>query len=166
MASGTERRGRRGRLDTNPSEAIYGTLAATAVVAAESIGTPDLAHMAWSVVLTLLVFWIAHVYTNAIEHRLVHGHGGFRALGAIAVRELPIVEAPAPVVLVLVLGVAGLLAPRPAANLALATGIVQLFLWGVSSGRGLGRSWRASVAGGLVDAALGLIVVGLKALVH
>ena len=161
-----DRRGRRARLDTNPSEAIYGTLAATAIVAAESGGTPDPARLVWSTMLTLLVFWVAHVYTNVLEHRLVHRHGGIRTVREIAVRELPIVEAPVPVVVVLVLGAAGLLDPRFATNLALGTGIVQLFLWGLASGRGSGRSWPASVGTGLVDAALGLVVVGLKVLVH
>lgn len=166
MASGTEQRGRRARLDTNPSEALYGILAAMAVVAAENDGTVDPAHMAWSTVLTLLVFWVAHVYTNVLEHRLVHRHGGVAVVREIAVRELPIAEAPAPVVVVLGLGAAGLLAPRFAANLALATGVVQLFLWGLAGGRGYGRSWPASVGTGLVDAALGVAVVGLKVVVH
>ncbi len=161
-----DRRGRRARLDTNPSEAIYGTLAATAVVAAETGATFDAGHMVWSVVLTLVVFWIAHVYTNVLEHRFVHRDNDVRTVPAIAVRELPIAEAPAPMVLVLVLGATGLLAPRSAANLALATGVVQLYLWGLASGRRLGRSWPRAMAGALVDAGLGLVVVGLKVLLH
>jgi hypothetical protein len=49
-----------------------------------------------------------------------------------------------------------------ALNLALAVAVVQLFLWGLAVGLAVGRGWAMAIGVGLVDLALGLLIVGLK----
>jgi len=41
-----------------------------------------------------------------------------------------------------------------------------LFSWGLAIGRASGSSWAASLFGAAISASFGLVVVGLKALVH
>ncbi|HKD96666.1 MAG TPA: hypothetical protein VKB69_03595, partial [Micromonosporaceae bacterium] len=53
------------RLTTNPARAIYGTIVATAVTAASSEHEP-IGTIAAAVTVTLVVFWIAHVYSAVL----------------------------------------------------------------------------------------------------
>jgi hypothetical protein len=162
-ALGQAWRARSGRLQANASGAIYGTILGTAVIAAseESPGT-----IALTVVVTLLVFWLAHAYTVVLEQGLEHGRLSVALVWDTAWREFTLVEAPAISVVILLLGAVGVLGAGLAVNLALANGVVQLFLWGVAVARRRDRSWWAASLVGLVSAAFGLVLVVLKVLTH
>ena len=139
---------------------------ASALIAAERRAEPDPAGLTVAVALTLLVLWLAHVYTRVLEHGLLHGPRDAGIVREAMVRELAIVEAPLPSLAVLLLAPLGLVSDRVAVTLALGTGIVQLWAWGVAAGRALGRSWPGAAVGGLVDAGLGLAVIALESLLH
>ena len=46
--------------------AIYGTLVTSAVVAGESIAEVKVRDIAWSIAVTLPVYWLAHVYAAVL----------------------------------------------------------------------------------------------------
>ena len=75
-------------LAANPRAAIYGTIVATAVIAATAAGGMSPALILAATVATLLVFWLAHVYADFLDHGLRHGHSDLKVLGSIMVQEL------------------------------------------------------------------------------
>jgi hypothetical protein len=165
MTSDTLLRRRLAKLAAHPSGAIYGTIVATALIAATAAHEDDPGRIAIGVIVTLLVFWIAHVYANVIEYGL--RHAGRRAnLRAIMTDELAMVEAPALSIVLLLLGAIGLLSHGLAVNLALANGVAQLLFWGIAVARRAGRPWPLALLVGAVDAAFGVLIVVLKALLH
>lgn len=81
------------RLAANPSGAIYGTIVATAVVAAGAHdGSPG--RLALGVTLTLLAFWLAHVYAQILQRGLHDQRHHADVVRATMVEELAMVEAP------------------------------------------------------------------------
>jgi hypothetical protein len=149
----------------NPREAIYGTIVATAVIAATAtVETPGI--ILAETLATLLVFWVAHVYTDYVATRM-HGHQhGFGALASIMLRESAMLSAPALSLLFLLLGAIGALDKDLAVRLALWNGFLQLVLWGVAVQRRLGRKWPSAALGGAITGGLGLIIIGFEALIH
>ena len=51
-----------------PRAAVYGTIAASAVIAAAAVGHLSAAHILVSTLATLVVFWLAHVYAGLLDH--------------------------------------------------------------------------------------------------
>ena len=88
----------------NPRGAIYGTIVASAMIAATSAGgkSPDLILTA--TVATLLVFWLAHVYAHFLDHEVRHDRTQWRVLASIMGQELSMLAAPALSILFLLLG--------------------------------------------------------------
>lgn len=159
--------GMRSRPEANLSGAIYGVITATAVIAATSAHSESLGQILAGTVATLVVFWLAHVYAEVLAHHLTGGHRPSIAVVRVAlVKELPVIEAPAVSVLLLVLGVLGLLDAGRAVNLALWTGVAQLAAWGVAYARQQGWPWSAAAVAGLINGGLGASVIVLKALIH
>jgi ABC-type multidrug transport system permease subunit len=149
----------------NLREAIYGTIVATAVIAATATVEPPGIILAETLA-TLLVFWAAHVYTDYVASRM-HGHQpGFGALAAIMFRESAMLTAPALSLLFLLLGAMGPLDEDVAVRLALWNGVLQLVLWGIAVQRRLGRTWPAAAIGGAITGGFGLLIVGFEALLH
>jgi hypothetical protein len=150
----------------NPRGAIYGTIVASAVIAASAAGgkSPDLILMA--TVATLLVFWLAHVYAHFLDHEVRHDRTRWKVLASIMGQELSMLVAPAFPILFLLLGALGLLPEPLAVRLALWTGVAQLFAWGIEVGRRRGQAWPAALLAGLINGALGLVIVVLEVLLH
>ena len=61
---------------------------------------------------------------------------------------------------------AGVYANGVGFDAALAVGVAQLLAWGVVVGRRTRLSWWKSAAVGVLDAALGLAIIGLEVLIH
>src|SRR6266567_1480832 len=153
---------RLGMLAASPRGAIYGTILATAVIAATAGHEPP----GFILAATLAVFWLAHVYADILEHEL--GQVGFdlKVVPAVMARELSMVAAPALSILFLLLGVLGLLDEGLAVGLALWTGVAQLVGWAIEAGRRHGRSRPAMLLGGVINGAFGVGIIGLEALLH
>lgn len=148
--------------------AIYGTILATAVVAAasekQSLGAWD---MAVSVVATSLVFWLAHVYADVLARGLHRErHVSWRSVRAVAGNEWPMIEACVPVVIPLLLAAVGLFSRDTGVTLALIVGVAALVAWGVAVGRSRGLSTLGVAIAGVLNGAFGGVIVGLKVLVH
>jgi hypothetical protein len=165
-AAGTPQWRKLALIAANPRGAIYGTIVASAVIAASAAGgkSPDV--ILGLTVATLLVFWLAHVYSDFVDHGVRHGSSALRVLTSIMGQELSMLVAPALSILFLLLGAIGLLGEPLAVRLALWSGVIQLFGWGIDVGRRRGRAWPVAVLVGLVNAAFGIIIILLEVLLH
>jgi hypothetical protein len=149
----------------NPRGAVYGTIVATAVIAAAAgHATPWLILAA--TVATLAVFWLAHVYADFLDHGLREARFHLKVLPAIMTRELSMLAAPALSVVFLLLGAVGLFDERLAVRLALWNGVVQLVAWGTDVGRRRGQAWPAALFTGVVNGVFGVVIIVLEVLLH
>ena len=156
---------RLGMLIASPRGAIYGTIVATAVIAATAGHEPPGFILA-ATAATLPVFWLAHVYAEILDHQLGQARFDLKVVPAVMARELSMVAAPALSILFLLLGVLGLLDEGLAVGLALWTGVAQLVGWAIEAGRRQGRSRPAMLLGGVINGAFGVVIIGLEALLH
>ena len=115
------------------ANSIYGTVLSMAMVTAYSADDaldPEL--IAVGVVVTVVVFWLAHAQAELLALRYKVGH----ALAGAEIREQlrhgwPMVEASYPLAVALVLGGVGLLGEETSIYLALGLGVAELAGWGV-----------------------------------
>jgi hypothetical protein len=150
----------------NPRGAVYGTIVATALIAATAAGGKSPGLILAATVATLLVFWLAHVYADFLDHGLRHASSDWKVLVSVMGQELAMLAAPALSILFLLLGALGLLDEGLAVRLALWNGVVQLVGWGVDVGRRRGRAWPAALLVGLINGAFGLVIIALEVLLH
>jgi hypothetical protein len=153
----------------NPARAIYGTILVMAVITALSHDdSVTSAQLIAGVLATTFVFWIAHVYAEVLGQRM-EGEGGrptFANLTVAARGEWPLVEAALLPVLCLLVGVIGVVKTDTAVAIAIGVGVIELFGYGIAAGRRLQLSRGGIVVVGVVNGALGLLIVLLKVLVH
>jgi hypothetical protein len=152
-------------LTANPRGAVYGTIVATATIAATGAHQPPGRILA-ATVATLLIFWLAHVYADFLDHGLRQAGFDFKVLAGIAGRELSMLAAPALSILFLLLGALGLFDEDLAVRLALWNGVAQLVGWGTDIGRRRGQGWPAALLTGLVNGAFGVVIILLEVLLH
>jgi len=145
---------------------VYGTIVVMATVTAGSSGThTDPWRLAVVVAVTVLVLWIAHVYSDTLAESLERGRRLDRAeFSHIARRELSIPGAAVAPIAALVLGALGVIGERTAVWLALAFGVVTLGVEGARYAKieRLGGPGTLTVIA--LNLLLGLAVVALKAL--
>jgi hypothetical protein len=92
--TGAPRSRRLAIIAANPCGTVYGTIVATAVIAATAgHQTPGLVLAA--TVATLLVFWLAHVYSDFLDHGVRGARFDLKILPGIMARELSMLAAPA-----------------------------------------------------------------------
>ena len=157
-------------VDTSGSvtEAIYGLILATSVIAVSAeYDSSNAGLVAVTVLVTGVVFWLAHVYARVLAGSLTH----HRMLSRSEVRSVfrhdwPLVEVTVPLVLILGLGVLGLVGDRRAILAATLAALVELAAVGAYSARLSGAGVPGTVASAIVAVSLGSAVVLLKALVH
>ena len=160
----------RGRLIPGEARGISGTLYGTIIVMATLAagsrgGATDTGHLAAIVAVTVLVLWVAHVYSHVIGESLAEGRRLDRAeFTEIARREWSMPAAGAIPVLLLVLGGLGVLDDQRAVWLALASGVATLAIVGARYAR-LERFGRLGTAVTVaVNVLLGLVIVALEVL--
>lgn len=122
--------------------------------------------IAITVALTNVVFWVAHVHATLIsDWSHEGGRPGWHQARQRLVRELPLIMACVPTLVVLVLSGLGFYDVAPAVWLALILGIVLLAGWGLA----IARIARLGVVGGVfvagINVTLGLAIVLLKVIV-
>jgi hypothetical protein len=152
----------------NVAGAIYGQVLVTSFVAAlseaESI---DAGEIFGGLLVTMLVFWLAHVYADAVAQRLEHKDPlTWREVWNIAKYEWPMLQAAVPALLALCLGWAGALPTLTAVRLAIGVGVVALLAWGFVIARVSRLSALATLGSVALNGAFGLGIVALKLLVH
>jgi hypothetical protein len=151
------------------SGGLYGTVVVLGVITAltHGYGNNDVGVVLGAVVVTTLVFWVVHLYADTLAARVSDPRRRWRDLAVEHGRhDLPIIEAAIPPAIPLLLGLAGALSPETAIWAAIVLGLIDLFGWGVLLGRALGYGRSRTVVIGLLNVALGAVMVALKVLAH
>jgi hypothetical protein len=162
------RAGRDGRRRGERGERLggytYGTIIALAtIVGAAEAFKHGAGHIAILVLVTACVFWLAHVYSDAIADSLTRGQRlSWAELREIAARESSIIEAAVIPVLLLAGGTLGLYSVRASVWLAFIGGLGVLIAEGLAFARAERLGVVASLAVVAANLTLGLMLVGLK----
>ena len=145
------------------SGVIYGTLVTASTMVAAAEGTGNAEDVTLTVIVTLLLYWVAHSYAEVIGNSDVVAPS-WRAAGRQLAEESRMVGAcVVPLAVMLVadwLGVGFELA----VSIALLVTVVLLFVWGVTAARRARLSGGRALASGLIFTLLGLAIVVLKRL--
>ena len=146
---------------------VYGTIVVMATVTAGAHGkATDAGRLAVVVSVTVLVLWLAHVYAHGLAESLERRRRLDREeLASVARRELAIPAAAVPPVVVLVLAAVGVLGVQTAVWLALGIGVVTLGVQGARYAAVEQLDRTGTLTAVAVNLLLGLVIVGLKALV-
>ena len=146
---------------------IYGTILVLAVIVAGAKAFEhEAGHIAGLVAVTVVVFWLAHVYADALAHAVAYDqHLSFDDLRRIAHREASMVEAAVPPLVALLLGAFGVVSTTLAVWVAFGLGLVVLCAQGITFARveHMGRLGTLAVVA--ANLGLGVALVGLKLLV-
>lgn len=151
----------------NYAAAVYGSVLAAGVVASLDVGDVGSVVMTETLAGTMVVFWLSHVWAEAIADRM-HDPRPFTwaRLRAVALWHWPMLQAAAGPLLAVALADLGVWSQATAVTVALAISVAQLVGWGIAVGRRTFASWPLALVNGLVDGLLGLALVVLKTLVH
>ena len=150
------------------TEAIYGLILATSVIAvSREYDASNAGRIGVTVLVTGVVFWLAHVYARVLAGSVTH----HRMLSRPEVRDAlrhdwPLVEVTVPLVLILALGALDAVPDGAAILAATLAALVELSGAGAYAARKSGAGLVGTVVSALVAVALGSAVVLLKALVH
>ncbi|WP_051711271.1 hypothetical protein [Streptomyces sp. NRRL S-350] len=147
---------------TDYAGAVYGSMLAASVIAASGVHEP---HPRLTLILLLVitgvVFWIAHVYAQVAGEREVGRRVRWRTVRQVARHEWPLVEASAlPALAVLV---SPWLGAGENAWLALGVAVAQQVAWATLGARRAGATSGQTAVEGLVNLLLGLVIVAAKA---
>jgi hypothetical protein len=149
------------------AEMLYGAVVAAAVLAVVSTHTESVWRTLVAGIVTLLVYWAAHVYTRTLEEALADPARSWRErIGGAAVKEVPILRGGAsPLV---IFGLASALGASVSAAAHIAIWATALLLAGVGylaahvAGE---RAW-GTVLTMLASAAFGAVIGLLKMALH
>jgi hypothetical protein len=145
---------------------VYGTIVVLSAVTAASTVEHDLWDLAAIAAATVVIYWIAHVYSHGLGESLEAGRRLTAAeLAAIARRESSILLAAVLPVAAIVLGALGVFATRTALWLAVGVGAAALALQGLRYARLERLSRTGTIVTVAINLALGLMIVLVKALV-
>ena len=151
----------------NPGAVVYGTITVGALLAAESAGRETYGETVGAVLLALLVYWLAHAYSDFTEHRLEQNQSF--TLGGLArtlAHELMILAGAAIPLLALVvcwIGQVGLASAVTAGVWTSAAMIVVVEVLAGVRAELRGRDLAAQIA---LGALFGLLVIALKVVLH
>ena len=150
------------------AEAIYGLILSTAVVAAVSEDEDiDVGYVFVTVAVTAVVFWVAHVYAHFTAARMVDGAGvSGEERSRILRRQAPLMLGAVPALAALAVGWVGLISTETAVDLAIGLGVAALASCGFVMARRAQLSPLWTILVTAFSGALGLVMVGLKLLVH
>lgn len=153
--------------ESKPARVLYGMIVGSTGLALAAPHAPSALRVVLAVLGLLVIYWLAHVYVEAVAERLADPTQGLRSRAVEALRHesrlvLGGIPPLAAFVLFLVLGAD----QYDAAYRALWTTVVMLgFVGYVAARRSGDRGWRLVVEP-LVTASFGLFAVGLKTLLH
>jgi hypothetical protein len=147
--------------ERNYAPAIYGSLLVTGIVAIQWRGIPETDAMAVTVAVSVLVFWLTHVWAEIVNRR-VRGPITTDEAREIALDEASMLSALVVPSLVLVVGPRVGLSVDTTVGVALLVSIGQLFLWGLVVGRAAHHGWALPLVVAVVDSLLGIAIVAMK----
>ena len=143
---------------------VYGTIVVMAALTAGSRESGRLWQLVGVVAATVLVLWIAHVYSDTLTESIALGRRLDAAeFGSVARRELAIPLAATAPLGALCLGALGVLRENTAVWTALALGLATLAVQGLRYARLEATTPRQTIVAIALNLTLGLLIVGLKA---
>ena len=149
------------------AEMLYGAVVAAAVLAVVSAHTEAVWRMLVAGIVTLLVYWAAHVYTRTMAEALADPVQSWREhIGAAAVKELSILRGGAPTLVIF--GLASAFGASVSAAADIAIWVTAFLLAGVgylAAHVAGARAWGA-VLTMLASAAFGVLIGLLKIALH
>lgn len=154
-------------MGANPSGAIYGTLAVGALLAAERAEGETFAKTIGAVALTMILYWVAHAYASSAEHRLRRSEPlTVKLIGRTMLHSVAILlGAAVPLLVVILFGAAGASLTTAVNAGVWSSAIVIVAIESVSAARA-DLKGREVVVQIVVGALLGLLVIGVKLLLH
>lgn len=166
MATPDERsiRKRRERLAGNPASAIYGTIVVAGLLVAEAATDTSIPAVIASIVVTLIVFWIAHAYSQLLGLGVNADRSWWASLRLELRHEWPIVESAFVPIAALVIARFVGVDRSNAFLIAALSAVVELAVWASLACRRQGMPTPQRVRYVAVAVALGGIVIALKAL--
>ncbi|MEU9572525.1 hypothetical protein [Streptomyces massasporeus] len=142
---------------------VYGSmLAASVVVGAGSLGSFPRAEMVVLLLLTGVVFWIAHVHAQLFGARLAQQAPDRHLVMHVCRDEWPIVKAAVPPAAAVAVSPLLGLDVRGALWLALCVAVVGQVGWSVAAARRAGASPRLMAVTASVNLLLGLLIIAVK----
>ena len=162
QAAGEAIERREASADVTP--AVYGSLLVTTLVAVQWRHDVSTTFLGLTLVASVGVFWLAHVWAETINHR-IHGSIHRGEVVRMARDESPMLAAAIAPTVVLSLGSIGVIATDTAVGLALVVSLVQLFVWGWIVGRAAHSSAWLAFAVASLDLLLGMAIVTLEVIV-
>jgi len=149
----------------NLAGAVYGTILVTSIVAAADASSAIWRSLAF-VIVTTVVFWLAHVYAHSLAVSLdEHDHLTFGDVRRVGGREWPLLQAAVVPSLALIAGGVGLVSHRAAYWIAIGYGVAALVWWGLLFARKERLSLLATSVVVLVNTLFGVFVILLKEVV-
>ena len=151
----------------NPAGLVYGTVTVAALLAAESARRETYASTVASVVISLLLYWLAHAYAEYVGHRLEQEeHFTARGLGRTAAHEFAVVlGATVPLAVVLGAWVFGAaLATAVSAAIWTAAGLIVALE--IVAGVRTQLTGRELVEQTVFGVVLALLVIALRVVLH
>ena len=153
--------------DVRFGAAVYGSFLAASVIGVARESGAGASTMAASLLGSMLVYWAAHVWSDAMGERIRLGEAfRVRDVLVIARREWPLVEAAALPAILLAVAWAGAWSRETGARLALAAALVQVVSWGFAAARRAGGSRLTAVALAAGEGTLAVLLVAAERLVH
>jgi hypothetical protein len=148
--------------------AIYGQILSTAVVATLSEDVEySVKDVLLAVVVTTVVFWLAHVFAESTARRLTIDRNLTLAEVVVVGREeSAMVLAAIPTVLVLALGAFQAIDRNLALDLAIGLGVAELVGLGLVIARRSHMGVGGTLGSVVLTASFGLVIVALKVAVH
>ena len=144
------------------SRAVYGTIVATAVLAAEAVALNEWGpwHFLSTLVVTVLVLWFAEVFSDVLGDISTDP---FRVRLARAGNEhWAVLESAVPLAIPLILGGIGVLSEDNAVFATLLVAVGALAMWGGIAQRQRGSDWPQVVVAAVASALIGVIIILLK----
>ncbi|MDX2681747.1 hypothetical protein [Streptomyces soliscabiei] len=151
------------RATADHSGSVYGSmLAASVVVGAGSLGSFPRLELVLLLLLTGVVFWIAHVHAQLFGARLAQRSPDRRIVLKVCRDEWPILQAAIPPALAVAVSPLFGLDLLGAVWLALAVAVAGQVGWSASAARRAGASWRLVATTASVNLVLGLLIIAFK----
>jgi hypothetical protein len=148
---------------TDYTGGVYGSmLAASDVIGAGALGSFPRLQLMLLLLLTGLVYWIAHVHAQLFGARLARRRLDRRAVLHACRDEWPIVKAAVPPAAAVAVSPLLGLDVQGTVWLALAVAVAGQVGWSVAAARRSGASWRLVAATASVNLLLGLLIVSFK----
>jgi hypothetical protein len=151
----------------NPGRAVYGLITVGTLLAAESGLHDTYLEAVGSVVLALLLYWLAHAYSELLGERLlIHERLSAQALGRSMLREWAIVRGATLPLLALVLAWIGGVSQETGVLVAVWTAAVSLVAFELVAGLHARSTPRELVLEGCIGVTMGLAIIALRAILH